>query len=406
MRVAKEAMISEFGQTPSQLFDDAQPHPPRQCITPALTQLLPGYCGTPSSGEEVSQSLVHILLEVAKSENVQSVLASPGKLQPVGSPRRARDAPPDGRCRLSSCPEGMPPAAHESAGNIQHPQRPWSAGAPPTAHSPLSKTVVGSLQRVRKNPVHGAFRMGALLSSLSHSNGAQHAPLRAASCGRSAGSESSCLPCKPGAVDDVLPEAGPVDDSEGDCPTIEVPSGLAPFDAHVELVAEDAAVALGRLEGGLGVAGVSEEAAPAAVVGESVRTASSGAGAKQTARPAAMGVNTVERDENRTEGEEASREEGLESVLSVWGSDTPSDGEPRFWPARLHERLQVLVALALSLSESMSSLPASAAASAAMGRDLSAITRDACLCLGTCIQAWRSARLLSVHVDLGCANQQ
>lgn len=380
MRAAKEAMISEFGQTPCQLFDDAQPHPARHCMTPALTLPLPGYCGTPSSGEEVSQSLVHILLEVAKSENVQSVLASPGKLQPVRSPRRLRDAPTDGRCRLSSCPEGMPPTAAQSAGSFRQQQRPASAGARPgmpvtTGCSPLR----ASLQPVRKSPlrkspVHsGAFYMGALLSSLSHINGVQHSPLHASSRERSAGSGSACLPCMPGEADDLLPEAGPVSDSEGDCPTIQVPRGLAPFDTHVALGVKDAAVELGGARGGLDIVEPSEEASTAEEL--------LGAGADETAGLPAMGVAVVAGGGGRTESEGASREEGLENGLCLLGGNTGSAGEPQFWPARMHDRLQVL-APSSCLTACQACLR-----SAARGSGLPALSRGARLCVCPCDQA-------------------
>lgn len=77
MRRAKEAMISEFGQTPSQLFDEHQPHPPRKVIQPLPAEPLPGYCGSAEAAPEVSHALVRILLEVSSSEQLQSVLASP-----------------------------------------------------------------------------------------------------------------------------------------------------------------------------------------------------------------------------------------------------------------------------------------------------------------------------------------
>ena len=54
-------MISEFGQTPSQLFDASQRHPPRQHITPLLHSPLPGYLERPSDGDAVPAALEHVL---------------------------------------------------------------------------------------------------------------------------------------------------------------------------------------------------------------------------------------------------------------------------------------------------------------------------------------------------------
>lgn len=109
MRRAKEAMISEFGQTPSQLFDEHQPHPPRQVFQPLPAAPLPGYCGSAAPAPEVSHALVRILLEVSASEQLQAVL-SPARTAspPVGaaahpSPRAtAETTPRQGLQRVSS----------------------------------------------------------------------------------------------------------------------------------------------------------------------------------------------------------------------------------------------------------------------------------------------------------------
>ena len=70
-------MISEFGQTPAQLFDENQPHPPRKVIKPVPEAPLPGYLSSTSQSPEISHTLVHILLEVSASESMHSVLSSP-----------------------------------------------------------------------------------------------------------------------------------------------------------------------------------------------------------------------------------------------------------------------------------------------------------------------------------------
>jgi hypothetical protein len=77
MRAAKEAMISEFGQTPTQLFDENQPHPPRTVFQPVPQDPLPGYSTSSLQSPEISHTLVHILLEVSASESLRSVLSSP-----------------------------------------------------------------------------------------------------------------------------------------------------------------------------------------------------------------------------------------------------------------------------------------------------------------------------------------
>lgn len=95
MRRAKEAMISEFGQTPAQLFDEHQPHPPRKIIQPLPDEPLPGYCGSSAAAPEVSHALVRILLEVSASEQLQSVLGSPRDAPAAaGGLAHALSAPP------------------------------------------------------------------------------------------------------------------------------------------------------------------------------------------------------------------------------------------------------------------------------------------------------------------------
>ena len=117
MRRAKEAMISEFGQTPAQLFDEHQAHPPRKVIHALPAEPLPGYCGSASPAPEVSHALVRILLEVSASEQLQSVLASP-KAGP----------PPYNAAMHGSPPASLPPSRHSL-------QRASSTSVAPTAQA-------------------------------------------------------------------------------------------------------------------------------------------------------------------------------------------------------------------------------------------------------------------------------
>jgi hypothetical protein len=93
MRAAKEAMISEFGQTPAQLFDENQPHPARAVLQPVPTQPLQGYCGAASTTQEISHTLVHILLEVSASEPIKSVLSVPQPKPPPSTPSSDASSP-------------------------------------------------------------------------------------------------------------------------------------------------------------------------------------------------------------------------------------------------------------------------------------------------------------------------
>lgn len=94
MRMAKEAMISEFGQTPAQLFDENQPHPPRKVFQKVPKDPLPGYCSFTSQSPEISHTLVHTLLEVSASDSMHSVLSSPQpKPQRAASLNSAISAP-------------------------------------------------------------------------------------------------------------------------------------------------------------------------------------------------------------------------------------------------------------------------------------------------------------------------
>lgn len=116
MRTAKEAMISEFGQTPAQLFDENQPHPPRKAIQPVPKDPLPGYCSSTSQSPEISHTLVHILLEVSASESMHSVLSSPQpKLQPAAPLTPAYSAP-----------SPLAPLHHEQLRSLAEPQGPRS----------------------------------------------------------------------------------------------------------------------------------------------------------------------------------------------------------------------------------------------------------------------------------------
>lgn len=120
MRRAKEAMISEFGQTPSQLFDEHQPHPPRKVIQPLPVEPLPGYCGSTAAAPEVSHALVRILLEVSASEQLQAVLASPRAASPpvnvLAQPSPLAPGEPTARHGLQRVASSVRQQANASAG--------------------------------------------------------------------------------------------------------------------------------------------------------------------------------------------------------------------------------------------------------------------------------------------------
>jgi hypothetical protein len=117
MRTAKEAMISEFGQTPAQLFDENQPHPARKVIQPVPKDPLPGYRSSSLQSPEISHTLVHILLEVSASESMHSVLSSP-------QPRPAAPL-----AHASSAPSPLALVDQEQLRSPTEPKGPISGGA-------------------------------------------------------------------------------------------------------------------------------------------------------------------------------------------------------------------------------------------------------------------------------------
>lgn len=179
MRIAKEMMISEFGQTPAQLFDEHQPHPPRRVITPVPSQPLPGYCGTAGDGQEVSQALLHILLAAAASEPVSNVLASPSGKGLVGAQRSGTL----GTASLHASPisaalEAAPATAPRSVsgpsseGDVQGDAHAGPAGTSQSV--PLGRepshgldNVVEQAQRLRQHMATGVSRVRNLFSSFS-----------------------------------------------------------------------------------------------------------------------------------------------------------------------------------------------------------------------------------------------
>ena len=83
-RVAAEMMISEFGQTPSQLFET--PHPARHIINPltppsefrAPPRRASSNSGTVSAaGQTLALTLVHIVMAAAATEPIRNALSSP-----------------------------------------------------------------------------------------------------------------------------------------------------------------------------------------------------------------------------------------------------------------------------------------------------------------------------------------
>lgn len=111
-------MISEFGQTPAQLFDENQPHPAREVIQPVPSEPLPGYSSSTSQSPEISHTLVHILLEVSASESMHSVLSSPQpKPQPAPPHTPAFSAPSP----LALCDQ-VDPRSPSSPGATMNPQ--------------------------------------------------------------------------------------------------------------------------------------------------------------------------------------------------------------------------------------------------------------------------------------------
>jgi hypothetical protein len=173
MRAAQEAMIAEFGQTPAQLLKENEAHPPRQVITPNLdaTQPLPGYCSNPGTGEEVAQSLVHILLEVSALERMQTVLSAHGS------------GPQTPTCRSPAALSTESSPAVDAVAHVQarsHPgniaSTPSPAGALPrrsaSAHGQVAPSMMTHMQRVGHSAHNGILRVGSMLSALAPGGGA------------------------------------------------------------------------------------------------------------------------------------------------------------------------------------------------------------------------------------------
>lgn len=136
--------MSEFGQTPSQLFDASQPHPQRQHITPLLQEPLPGYAGRPADGDAVPSVLEHVLQAASAMDPFVSSSPEP----PPSSPREAPVPSPD------RAPADVRSGAQDGAGTVgasprgpasEPPNRPQHQAAPTAAPS-LLRGMFGSRQ--------------------------------------------------------------------------------------------------------------------------------------------------------------------------------------------------------------------------------------------------------------------
>ena len=241
MRAAKEAMISEFGQTPSQLFDEAQPHPPRQVIVPQLTAPLPGYCGVPSSGEEVSQSLVHILSEVAAAEPMQNVLTSPAPMLPAA----ATPSVPGVQQHAKSANGQDAHASVQQPGSQRSMSHDGAAMPAPSSHARQRRLSAGTQVARVGSAVQSVLRVGNLLNgfggggssakSSGYSRGASTSGMGNSRAARNASARSGSggVAAPAGAQngqqqDDAEEPPGPVFDTpEAMCPLIEAPGTSA-----------------------------------------------------------------------------------------------------------------------------------------------------------------------------------
>ena len=343
MRAAKEAMISEFGQTPSQLFEEGQPHPQRTVITPLLTTPLPGYCGEPSSGEEVSQSLVHILLEVAASEPMQSVLAAPGMALPSPPPRAPESEHSERR------PSADELAAHPFAGGGRvdvatiSSEGGGAASAPVQARSRRSSAGNAAVGAVRDHvmrvgsAVHGAFRMGNLLSGF----GSQVQPAPAAAPGsapfRTAHADAAPRPSRSRQHSDRghgvhESEPGPVSDTEeADCPLIAPPVGIG---------APPSPVPLAHLD----VADANEDGVDADIayeLSQQLASAQPSSHAAGVARSANADDKVERADMCHTLQSAQGHRDGDATKCSGGGSSAAGMQSAPRWPLRLHERIRV-----------------------------------------------------------------
>ena len=334
MRAAKEAMISEFGQTPTQLLEEGQPHPPRAVITPPLTEPLPGYCGAPSAGEEVGQSLVHILMEAASAEPMQSVLASPS----MAPPAAVAAAAPRATAPSGSGSDTGRSRSGSGQGNAAMPH----AGAARPRRSSTGGAAVGAMRdhvmRVG-SAVHGALRMGNLLSSF----GSGHSHPAAVGAPAASDFEATALdsprlgPAHGSQTDEGLEtEAGPVlDTEEADCPLMAPPTGIAAPPSPVPL----AQVLAHSASEANGSAGVTDELL------QQFDDEADGLGEQGEARQDMLAAPQRVPQSRATEQgdtEEAARRQQQPSNADAQLAGAPAAAASTpLWPAHLHECLRV-----------------------------------------------------------------